>query len=584
MAIYNSTGGSEDGRKAFHAWSKKDNNEKYNKADTDEKWEKFVKKPAQSLGFGKLWYLAQQVYPGWLNVFNEERQKFKDSEDYAGGGAAATTPQDTAAENNDILRLNKIHAVLPIGGKTRVVTFGEMEEFPGRETIVMTQGFGDFTALQNKYRHEYVDKKGETKEIGLGTYWLSHRNRRQYDGGQAFMPKQNKGAVGNKLNLWRGFGVDAVKPVGKSGAAGCDRFLAFMRDVMCNGNEEHFDYLRKREAVVLQQRIRSEIALGFRSDEEGVGKGFYEKTMGHLLGIHAMQISNPKHIIGAFNPHLESLLRLTADEALFAGNPEHRNALFGLITEPHLTIEPKGCGVYRADSYLNISVLSNAKHFVPISGTARRFFLSTVSAIHMQDHAYFKAIQDQLDNGGYEALLYYFLNEVDIEDFNVRLVPKTEGLMEQRNHSLSPLEAWWVELLESGTIAGADPNAPNKAVSNAYQREIVTYENAFSGKQTRYVNQLGIFDQARLIEPRLRHHTSDHRLGAHLSDMGCENKKKVLRRRGWTFPDLKVCRLEWEKRFPGWLWRDTDITEWRPEEADDPVSEAADDPFPGTAT
>jgi hypothetical protein len=242
------------------------------------------------------------------------------------------------------------------------------------------------------------------------------------------MPKHNKGAVGNKLNLWRGFGVNTIKPIGKSGAEGCDKFLAFMRDVMCNGNEEHFDYLRKREAVILQQRIRTEIALAFRSDEEGVGKGFYETVMGHLLGVHAMQVGNPKHVIGAFNPHLESLLRLTADEALFAGNPEHRNALFGLITEPKLTIEPKGCGVYRADSYLNISVLSNAKHFVPISGTARRFFLSTVSAIHMQDHAYFKAIQDQLDDGGYEALLYYFLNEVDLTDFNVRNVPKTKAL------------------------------------------------------------------------------------------------------------------------------------------------------------
>jgi hypothetical protein len=275
----------------------------------------------------------------------------------------------------------------------------------------------------------------------------------------AFMPKQNRDSVGDKLNLWRGYGVKAIKPDGKSGAEGCDKFLAFMLDVMCSGNQVHFDYLRKREALVLQQRIRSEIALGFRSDDEGVGKGFYESTMGHLLGVHAMQVGNPKHVIGAFNPHLESLLRLTADEALFVGNPEHRNSLFGLITEPKLTIEPKGCGVYRADSYLNLSVTSNAKHFLPISGTARRFFIPTISAAHMQDHAYFKAIKDQLDHGGYEALLYHFLHEVDLADFNVRLVPKTEGLMEQRNHSLSPMEAWWVELLESGTIAGSNPRA-----------------------------------------------------------------------------------------------------------------------------
>ena len=179
--------------------------------------------------------------------------------------------------------------------------------------------------------------------------------------------------IGNRLNLFRGFGVNAVKPDGKSGAAGCRKFLDFMRDIICSGNEVHFDYLLKREATIFQKRIRSEIALGLQTKEEGCGKGFYESTMGRLLGTHAMQVTNPKHIIGAFNPHLETLLRLTADEALFVGNHEHRNALFGLITEPTLTIEPKGCALYKAASFLNLSITSNAEHFLPVSGTARRF-------------------------------------------------------------------------------------------------------------------------------------------------------------------------------------------------------------------
>ena len=294
--------------------------------------------------------------------------------------------------------------------------------------------------------------------------------------------------------------------------------------------------------------------------------------MGRLLGNHAMQITNPKHIVGAFNPHLETLLRLTADEALFVGSHEHRNALFGLITEAKLTIEPKGCGVYTADSFLNISITSNADHFLPISGTARRFFVPTVSTTHMQDFAYFNDLKANLEDGGYEALLYHLLHEVDLKDFNVRDVPKTAGLMEQRNHSLIPLEAWWCELLETGTLMGADPDSPNCAVSNSYARqiEIKTKSNyGDTNTQIRHITQLGIYDQAKLIEPRLKSHTSDHRLGAHLSQMGCDNRKKVLRRRGWTFPPLPECRAEWEKRYPGWKWRDAEITEWRPEDADD---------------
>jgi hypothetical protein len=256
-----------------------------------------------------------------------------------------------------------------------------------------------------------------------------------------------------------------------------------------------------------------------------------------------MQVGNAKHVVGAFNPHLETLLRLTADEALFVGNHEHRNVLFGLITEEKLTIEPKGFGIYHADNFLNISITSNDRHFVPASNTARRFFIPTISQAHLQDFAYFNAILDQLKNeGGYEALLYYFLKEVDLTGFNVRAVPKTEGLMEQRNQSLLPLEAWWCELLERGVIAGADPDTPNMAVSNAYQRE-VTIEVGNGTTQTRLINQLGVFDQAKQVEPRLKGH-SDHKLGTYLREMGCNNEKRVLRRRGWTFPPLADWRAE----------------------------------------
>ena len=87
-----------------------------------------------------------------------------------------------------------------------------------------------------------------------------------------------------------------------------------------------------------------------------------------------MQINNPEHVIGKFNPHLETLIKLCADEALFVGDPRHRNALFGLITEPTVTIEPKNINSYSAPNYLNIDITTNAPHFVPASRTARRFF------------------------------------------------------------------------------------------------------------------------------------------------------------------------------------------------------------------
>jgi hypothetical protein len=469
LATYGATGGSDTGLNAFAEWSSKST--KDNPEVTKARWEHYKTSPPDKIGFGSLVYLARKNKPGWTT----------------GGG------------ETDVERLNKVHAVLPIGGKTRVVSFGELEEFPGRETIVMTQTVGDFKLLQNKYRHEWVDKDGASKSSPLGNHWIGSSGRRQYDGGMAFMP-QHVGDVGNRMNLWRGFGVSPIKPApGSRGEQGCKKFLDFMLVIICSGNEEHFQYLVKREATILQKRIRSEIALGLRTKEEGCGKGFFEFTMGRLLGTHAMQVTNPKHIVGNFNPHLETLLRLTADEALFVGSHEHRNALFSLVTEQKLTIEPKGCGVYQADSFLNISITSNADHFLPVSGTARRFFIPTVSTARMQDLAYFNDLKADLDSGGYEALLYYFLHEVDLKDFNVRAVPNTAGLREQRDQSLKPLESWWAELLETGTLMGSDPASPNRAVSNSYTRQIEIETKSRYGDtntQIRHVTQRGIYDQA----------------------------------------------------------------------------------------
>jgi hypothetical protein len=171
--------------------------------------------------------------------------------------------------------------------------------------------------------------------------------------------------------------------------------------------------------------------VGLRTEAEGTGKGFWCRAINHLYGIHAMQVQNSEHVIGKHNPHLEKLLRLTADEALFAQSPLHRNALYNLITEQDITIEPKFVNAYKADNYLNIDIISNAEHFLPVSGFARRFFVPKVSDEHANDHKYFEAISRQLHDGGYEALLYHLLYEVDVRDFNVRAVPKTAQLAEQ---------------------------------------------------------------------------------------------------------------------------------------------------------
>ena len=444
-------------------------------------------------------------------------------------------------EDLKLFEMNEQHCVLSIAGKTRVATWGDDPDFPGRKNVNFSS-FGDFKALLDKYRHNFPgkDNKGNpvTVTMGLGSWWISNKHRLQYDGGMRFMPNRDEDVVNDTLNLWQGFSVAARKPEGKSGASGCRLLLDHGLKIICSGNEEHFDYLMKREALIAQKRIRSEIAVGLQTEEEGTGKETWCGSFRYLYGMHAMQVQNTEHVIGKHNAHLEVLLRLTADEALFAGDPRQRNALYNLITEPRLTIEPKFIGVYTASNYLNIDIISNAKHFIPVSGTARRFMVPTVSPDRANDHDYFSKIRAQLNEGGYEALLYHLLYEIDIRDFNVRDVPKTAGLLEQKLSSLDPEQGWWLDMLMNGELPGGCED-PDQCPATRLFESYIKHAQQMGVRRRSIETRLGIFLQQNV--PGLKKIDGLYDVVT-LQDGNGSTDRKGKRGNVYIFPPLVECR------------------------------------------
>ena len=459
-------------------------------------------------------------------------------------------------ENSKLFEMNEKHAVLPIGGKTRVATWGEDPEFPGHQTIVRFATFFDFRSLQDRYRH-IIQVEGEAEEVPLGSWWIGHPHRRQYDNGMRFMPQSDEDVVNGMLNLWQGFAVAARKPDGGSGASGCRRFLAHGLKIICSGNEEHYDYLIKREAFIAQKRTRSEIALGLQTEVEGTGKGFWCRNINRLYGNHAMEVQNPTHVIGKHNIHLERLLRLTADEALFAPDPNHRNALYNLITEPRITIEPKFVDAYSARNHNNIDVISNASHFVPVSGTARRFFIPTVSSGRANEHAYFDKINTELHDGGYEALLYHLLHEIDLRDFNVRAVPKTAALAEQAAYSRRGVDL----LIEMVCHDAVVPCQFGDRVGVSICRDV---DNSYGGPPRRgfdwYIDHHTDRDLSRLGSLKVKRRLKDDwgcitgkeaRASVHGDQMNCVN-----------WPSLAELRAKFEAKYGTQVWTRSDVTVW----------------------
>ena len=77
----------------------------------------------------------------------------------------------------------------------------------------------------------------------------------------------------------------------------------------------------------------------------------------------------------------------------------------------------------------------------------------------MQDHAYFAAIDEEMDNGGREALLHYLLN-FDLTQVNLRVIPKTAALLDQQ-----------IESMDAGAgVVVRDADAGRAAVAAAGRR------------------------------------------------------------------------------------------------------------------
>lgn len=446
--------------------------------------------------------------------------------------------------NKRLDAMNARYFVVQEGGKSFVGTF---EQERDRWTLVLMR-FADFKNLNMNKRVDVGDKT-----VPLGTWWLNQAKRRQYDG-LCFHPGNNARVINGKLNLWRGW---AFQP--KPGD------WSKLRDhiwiVVASRKKEVFDYVMNWLAWCVQHPDeRAEVVLVMQG-KRGAGKGTVANAMCKLLGQHALQISSAEHLVGRFNGHLRDTVLLFADEAYWPGNKGAEGTIKRLVTEPTIFIEAKGRDGVEVPNLLHVMMASNEDWVVPAGERERRYFVLKVNDDKLQDHEWFKAINDQLENGGYGAMLYDLLQR-DLADLHPRQLPKCNDLAGQQALSLGPLDSWWVELLETGILVGCDPNEPNRAVSNKHEYKVTL------GMGDRWVTQLGLYDQARNIEPRLRN-VSDHKLGEFLRDQGCTNDTKVMRRRGWTFPELSEARRAWQERFPGWPWRNPKLTNWQTDDADD---------------
>lgn len=328
-----------------------------------------------------------------------------------------------------------------------------VEELNQRHAVVHTDQFYILTEKPH-YLFKGIDFTLESRQSFLNTYenqipigltkskakiWLKHPNRRQFKG-ITFDPTttEHKNCF---YNIWKGFSV-------KSQEGNCRLFKSHIEKVICAGNSEYYHYVWKWMARLAQKP--DEIATGLViMGSQGTGKGVFIKSFGKLFGQHFLHLDNLDRLLGNFNFHLKNAVLVFADEAIWGGNKKEVGRLKAMVTEEYAMIEPKGKDPIPVKNFRHFILASNEEWPVHLDPDDRRFLVLKVSEIHKEDLPYFRAIDEELKNGGFEALLYDLLQE-DISDFDPREIPQNNEAFDIKMKSATSSEEYVYEALREG--------------------------------------------------------------------------------------------------------------------------------------
>ena len=412
------------------------------------------------------------------------------------------------AEDDPLLsEINSRHASVIVGGSSRVLRESWDPLFERRTVEYLRKdAFKDFW---NTRRVAVPVARGKSEEVPAGEWWFRHRLRRSYEDVNYAPGVELPEGV---YNLWQGFAVSPAEGV-------CERYLAHVREVICGGVEEHYDYLIRWMAYAVQHPNEPGYVAVVLRGEKGTGKGVFVGHFGALWGRHYVQITNPDHLT-KFNSLIEAASVAFLDEATRPDDRRHESILKGMVTEPTVKVERKGIDVVDRKNVLHLILASNDLSVVKATGDERRYFVLDVSSARRGQHAYFKEMEAEMLAGGYGALLKMLL-EMDLSGFNVRRAPRTAALQDQVNRNLEPKDQWLLTLLLDGQL----PNNVDRMVKGKPQ---AIPRRAWWGEAVPG-NEDGLRHHADKTVPVLRDE-SNVTLGAFLDDWGITSPEKGGRR------------------------------------------------------
>ncbi len=364
-----------------------------------------------------------------------------DKEIKAGKAKADEAGGDDAYDDEvraELARWNKRHAIVTMGAKVRVL----IEPEPGESPVFMERD--SFAYKMRKHKVPVVDAAGNRKMKQTHDVWVEWPEGREYDK-VVFEPS---GCPANHYNLWKGLPV-----AGRKGDWSLLR--GHVLDNICMGNVANFNWFMTWQAQMFQHPGKKQGSAVVIIGKKGVGKSFLFDWLRKALKNHALKVSDRDALTNGFNGHQFGLLLMVLEEAFWAGDTAAQGKVKDAITSDEMLVTLKGLDSVPVSSYLRFVFISNEDWVVPadLEGE-RQFFVLQCGDGRRQDVDYFAAVQEQMDNGGLEAmvdeLLHWDPAAVGLTWNSLRKPPITPWLTGQGEESMPIWDKFFYQLAEEG--------------------------------------------------------------------------------------------------------------------------------------
>lgn len=345
---------------------------------------------------------------------------------------------------NILQEYNDRFAVVSVEGKFRIAG---TDAGPGKSPIFYQKE--DFL---NKMATDYTEFEvdGKVKTVPKAQVWLKSPRRRSYEGVD-FLPGMEDD--GHTLNLWGGWAVEPKRhdtKVNGEKVPGCIAFIELVYNVICGGNEELAIWLINWFANIIHEPMNKSLTAPVIIGVEGAGKSLMVAYFGAILGPAYTVVTQEKHLTGSFNRHLAGTLLLHSEEALYGGDRKHANIIRSLITDKTRMYEPKGLDAKSVRNHLRLIMLSNLYKAAPAMPGDRRYTVIDMGERKADDEL-IERVQKELEGDG-PAALHQYLLDFEYDPALARKNIKNDGLVEMKTHNLTGIEAWWMDVLMSGTL------------------------------------------------------------------------------------------------------------------------------------